>query len=83
MKKRIKIIVVGLFVLFGTALLCYGAFYHSARISIPDKEKSEELIKDEPALIKLVTIDGLKRDKSGNISQTFGKNEEAPKACPT
>jgi hypothetical protein len=83
MGKRIKVIVVVFFVLFGAALLCYGAFYHAARISIPDNEKSEELIKAEPALIKLVTIDGLKRDKSGNISQTFGKNEKAPKACPT
>ena len=83
MKKNVKIVVVGLFVLLGAALLCYGAFYHSADISIPGEKKSEESIKTEPALINLVSIGGLKRDTSGNISQTFGKDEKPPKACPT
>ena len=83
MKIQVKIIVVGLFVLLGTALLCYGAFFHTATISVPDKEETKELIKSEPALIKLASIGGLKRDESGNIKQTFGDQEKPPKACPT
>ncbi len=83
MKKPLKIVVVALFLLLGAALLCYGAFLHSAKISVPDKEKPIELTKAEPALIKLASIGGLKRDESGKLAQTFDAHEEAPKACPT
>ena len=83
MKRNWKIVVVSLFVLLGAALLCYGAFLHDATIKVPDKEKTIELVKSEPALIKLASIGGLKRDESGNIQQTFGEQEKAPKACPT
>ncbi|MEJ2648311.1 MAG: hypothetical protein P8016_07890 [Sedimentisphaerales bacterium] len=83
MKKYLKIIIVFLFVVLGAALLGYGNFFHSTGISVPGKKDAAKSIKTERAIIKLVTIGGLKRDEAGNIIQTFGANEEAPKACPT
>jgi hypothetical protein len=83
MNKQVKIIVVVIFLLLGAALLSYGAICHKEGITIPDKKDNAKVIKTEPAFIKLVSIGGLKRDESGNIKQTFGEQEEAPKACPT
>ena len=83
MTNRKKIIIVSLFILFGAAMLCYGAFYHTKGIEVPNEEDSAILVKSEPALIKLVSIGGIKRDETGKFTQTFGEGQEAPKACPT
>ena len=83
MTNRNKIIIVSFLVLLGVAFLCYGALYHTKGIEVPNEEESVILVKSEPALIKLVSIGGIKRDETDNFTQTFGENEEAPKACPT
>ena len=83
MTNRKKTIIVSLFLLIGAAMLCYGALYHTKGIEVPNEEDSIILVKTEPALIKLVSIGGIKRDETGKFAQTFGENEEAPKACPT
>ncbi|OHB59149.1 MAG: hypothetical protein A2173_10850 [Planctomycetes bacterium RBG_13_44_8b] len=87
-----KIVVFIILLLLGIALLTYGAFFHSAKISPqpfggelrmvePQADDSTMLVKSEPALIKEVSIGGIKRDESGKIIQTY--TGQAPQACPT
>jgi hypothetical protein len=84
MNKKVQILITGIVILLGASLLCYGAFFHSRVIFIPDKEnKSIESMEREPALIKLASISGIKRDESGKIKQLFGEGEAPPKKCAT
>jgi hypothetical protein len=84
MNKRVQILITGIVILLGGSLLCYGAFFHSRVIFIPDKEKkSIESKEREPALIKLASIGGIKRDASGKINQSFAEGETPPKKCAT
>ncbi|MBN1973530.1 MAG: hypothetical protein JW787_07810 [Sedimentisphaerales bacterium] len=83
MKNQVKIIVVSLFILLGAALLSYGALFHSAGISAKQKDENIILQKSEPALIKLASIGGIKRDESGKINQTFAVGEKPPATCAT
>ncbi len=79
--KKTKIILFGLLILLGVALLTYGAFFHSTNVSPEQEDGSPALAKSEPALIKEVSVGGVKRDESGKIKQTY--TGKAPKACPT
>jgi hypothetical protein len=83
MRTQVKIIVVSLFILLGVSMFFYGAFFHSRVISIPDKQKSIEKVKSEPALIQLASIGGIKLDEMGNINQLFAEGEKPPKKCAT
>ena len=83
MKKNTKIIVFGLLILLGVVLLTYGALVHSANVSAQQQDDMTVLARSEPALIKEVTVGGVKRDESGKGKQTYAVGEEAPKACPT
>jgi hypothetical protein len=83
MRTQVKTIVVSLFILLGAVMFCYGAFFNSRVISIPDKQKSIEKVKSEPALIQLASIGGIKLDEMGNINQLFGEGEKPPKKCAT
>jgi len=45
------------------------------------EDGSATLAMSEPALIKEVSVSGVKRDESGKIKQTY--TGESPKACST
>jgi len=79
--RKGKIIVFGLVILTGVALLIYGVFFHSKNILPQQNEDSPMLIESELALIKEVSVGGIKRDESGRLKRTYDKTP--PKVCPT
>ncbi|HCO92943.1 MAG TPA: hypothetical protein DIU00_03170 [Phycisphaerales bacterium] len=81
--KNKKSLIFGLLVLFGAALLAYGAFFHSTTVSARQDGQPVMLAKSEPALIKEASVSGVKRDESGKIKQTYEVGEKAPEACST
>ena len=81
MNAKTKIIVFGVLVVLGAALLAYGAFFHSANVLPQQGGDSAAVAKSEPALMKEASVGGVTRDGSGKIKQTY--TGQAPKACPT
>ena len=81
--KNKKILIFGLFLLLGAALLAYGAFFHSTTVSAQQGGAPVLLAKSEPALIKEASVSGVKRDESGKIRQTYEIGEKAPETCST
>jgi hypothetical protein len=81
--KNTKILIFGLIVLLGAALLAYGAIYHSTAVSAQQDGKPVLLAKSEPALMKDASVSGVKRDETGKIKQTYEVGEKAPEACST
>lgn len=79
--RKGKIIVFGLVILTGVALLIYGVFFHSKNILPQQNEDSQMLVESELALIKEVSVGGIKRDESGRLKRTYDKTP--PKVCPT
>ena len=79
--KYSKILIFGLLVLLGAALLAYGAFFHSMNVSPQQGDDSATLAKSEPSLIKEASIGGVTLDESGKIKQTY--TGKAPEACAT
>jgi len=79
--KKTKIIIFGLLILLGVALLTYGAFFHSTNVLAQQEDGSPTLAMSEAALIKEVSVGGVKRDESGKIKQTY--TGESTKACST
>jgi hypothetical protein len=62
-------------------LLVYGLFYHVRDVWPKDELATMSSITPETAMIREVTVGGLKRDDSGQIRKTY--EGQAPKACPT
>ena len=81
--KNKKILIFGLLVLLGAALLGYGAFFHSTTVTAQQGGEPVLLAKSETALIKEASVSGVKRDESGKIKQTYEIGEKAPEACST
>ena len=81
MNRNTKILIFGLLVLLGTALLAYGAFFHSTNVSPQQQDDPTIVAKSEPALIKEASVGGVTRDESGKIKQTY--TGKAPEACAT
>ncbi|MHC4324585.1 MAG: hypothetical protein ACYSUX_09955 [Planctomycetota bacterium] len=78
-----KILIFGLLVLLGAALLAYGVLFHSTAVSAQQDGKPVMLAKSESALIKDASVSGVKRDESGRIKQTYEIGEKAPEECAT
>ena len=83
MNSNTKILIFGLLVLLGAALLVYGALFHSTTVSAQQEGKPVIIAKSEPALIKDASVSGVKRDESGKIKQTYEVGEKAPETCST
>ena len=81
--KNTKILLFGLLVLLGAALLAYGAFVHSTPVSAQQGGEPVMLARSEPALIKDASVSGVKRDETGKIKQTYEIGEKAPETCST
>ena len=80
MKKR-KIILFCLLAVFGFALFAYGISFHATNILPQKTDDFTILASSESALIKEVSIGGVKRDESGDIRKTY--TGKAPTACDT
>jgi hypothetical protein len=83
MNKNKKILIFGLLVLLGIALLGYGAFFHSTNVTAQQGGESVLLAKAETALIKEASVSGVKRDETGKIRQTYEVGEKPPETCST
>jgi hypothetical protein len=81
--KNTKILIFGLLVLLGAALLAYGAIFHSTAVSAQQDGQPVMLAKSEPALIKDASVSGVKRDETGKIKQTYEIGKKAPATCST
>jgi len=81
--KNTKILIFGLLVLLGAALLAYGVVFHSTTVSAQQEGKPVMVAKSEPALMKDASVSGVKRDEYGKIKQTYEIGEKAPEACST
>ena len=79
--KNTTILIFGLLVLLGAALLAYGALFHPTNVSPQQGDDTTAIAKSEPALIKEASIGGVTRDESGKIKQTY--TGKAPEACAT
>jgi len=76
-----KIIILGVLVLFAATLITYGVAFHSTKV-LPQQDSDPSIIvKSEPALIKEASVGGVMRDASGKIKQTY--TGKPPEECPT
>jgi len=82
-KNNTKILIFGMLLLLGAALLAYGAFFHSTTVSAQQGGEPVVLAKSEPALIKEASVSGVKRDETGKIRQTYEIGEKPPETCST
>lgn len=82
-KNNTKILIFGMILLLGVALLAYGAFFHSTTVSAQQGGEPVLLAKSETALIKEASVSGVKRDETGKIKQTYEVGEKAPETCST
>jgi hypothetical protein len=81
--KNTKILIFGLLVVLGAALLAYGAIFHWTAVSAQQDGQPVLIAKSEPALIKDASVSGVKRDESGKIKQTYEIGKKAPATCST
>lgn len=79
--KNTNILIFGLLVLLGAALLTYGVFFHSTNVSAQQQDDPTIVAKSEPALIKEASVGGVTLDESGKIKQTY--TGKAPEECAT
>jgi hypothetical protein len=80
---RGKIVIFCLLVVVGAILLIYGIWFHRADIAPKQADHTPKLAKSEPALMREVSVGGVKRDASGELKRTYTETEKAPAACPT
>jgi len=81
--KNKKILIFGLFLILGAALLAYGAFFHSTIVTAQQGGEPVLLAKAETTLIKEASVSGVKRDENGKIRQTYEVGAKAPETCST
>ena len=79
--RKGRIIIFGLLILTGVVLLAYGVFFHSKDVLPQQNEDLVMRVQSELALIKEVSVGGIKRDESGQLKRTYDKTP--PKVCPT
>jgi hypothetical protein len=80
MEKRRAVLSLALGII-GAALLMYGLLSHVDDVWPADELATAASVAAEPAMIREVTVGGLKRDASGQLKKTY--SGQAPKACPT
>ena len=81
MTNQVKIIILGVLLIFAAALIAYGAVLHSTKVLPQQDGDPTVIVKSEPALIKEASVGGVTRDASGKIKQTY--TGEPPEECPT
>ena len=81
MTNRVKIIILGVLILFAATLIAYGVVFHSTKVLPQQNGDPAVIVKSEPALIKEASVGGVTRDASGKIKQTY--TGKPPEECPT
>jgi hypothetical protein len=76
-----QILLVCILLIAGLALCAYGAIFHKTTIYPEKDETGTPAVKHESAIVKEVTVSGLKRDITGKIRQTY--TGKPPEACAT
>ncbi len=76
-----QILVVCILLIAGAALCAYGAIFHKTTIYPEKVGTGTPAVKHESAIVKEVTVSGLKRDITGKIRQTY--TGKPPEACAT
>jgi len=71
----------------GAALVIYGVAVHSRTVLLkqaepPAAEAEKTIQESEPALIREITVGGLRRNPAGKLERTYGEGE-TPSLCPT
>ena len=85
--RAARIVLAAILVAAGAALVIYGVAQHSRTVLLkqaepPAAEAEKTLEESEPALIREITVGGLRRNPSGKIERTYGEGE-TPSLCPT
>jgi len=85
--RAARIVLAAMLVAAGAALVIYGVARHSRTVLLkqaepPAAEGARTIDEPEPALIREITVGGLRRNPSGKIERTYGEGE-TPSLCPT
>jgi len=86
--RAARIVLAAMLVAAGAALVLYGVAVHSRTVLLkqakpPAAAVAEKTLQEsEPALIREVTVGGLRRSLSGELERTYGEGE-TPSLCPT
>ncbi len=70
-----------LLILIGISLFIYGVFFNLTSVLAQKDDDSTILLLSESAVIKDVTVGGLRFDERGRIKRTY--TGKPPEACPT
>ena len=86
--RAARIVLAAILVAAGAALVIYGVARHSRTVLLKQAEPpaaaeaARTIDESEPALIREITVGGLRRNPSGKIERTYGEGE-TPSLCPT
>jgi len=85
--RAARIVLVAILVAAGAALVIYGVARHSRTVLLkqaepPAAEGARTIDESEPALIREITVGGLRRNPAGELERTYGEGE-TPSLCPT
>ena len=85
--RAARIVLAAILVAAGAALVFYGVARHSRTVLLkqaepPAAEAARTIDESEPALIREVTVGGLRRNPAGELERTYGEGE-TPSLCPT
>jgi hypothetical protein len=86
--RAARIVLAAILVAAGAALVIYGVARHSRTVLLKQAEPpaaaeaARVIDEPEPALIREITVGGLRRNPSGKIERTYGEGE-TPSLCPT
>ena len=85
--RAARIVLAAMLVAAGAALILYGVARHSRTVLLqqaepPADEAAKTIDESEPALIREVSIGGVRRNPAGQLERTYGEGE-TPSLCPT
>jgi len=85
----LRIVLAAILVAAGAGFVIYGVARHSRTVLLKQAkppaaatEAARTIDESEPALIREITVGGLRRDPSGKLERTYGEGE-TPSLCPT
>ena len=83
MPTKTRIIIVSILMLLGGALFYYCAVFYPIEITTQVKGGLTAITGSESTPVKETSIDGVERDKSGQVNQTRSESKPRPKIGAT